>query len=307
MTATSTNFGDILNPQISEAFDDEYPKLADRIGDFFRMGDPSEYPGKDRAQFTEVGGFGDMAEFTGTLLYDDVSQGYDRTMVHKVYAKGFQVERTLFEDDLLNVILSKPRDMADAYVRTRQKHGASIWNNAFSVDSTWLSGGDGQALCADAHTTTDPSVSTASGFDNLVTTAFSATALVSARIQFRSIKDLAGNIFSVSPDFVLHPKEIYDTVYEVLEASGKPGVTTNDPNVHKGGYTYDDWEYLTDTNNWFLIDKTQMKKYLLWIDRVPKEFGMVEDFDTFNAKWRLRCRYSLGALGWRWLIGAQVS
>ena len=68
-----------------------------------------------------------------------------------------------------------------------------------------------------------------------------------------------------------------------------------------------EWEYITDTNYWWMADSSGMKDALKFVDRVKEEFGMVEDFDTLVGKWRLYARYSLGWNDWRWVLGSQVS
>lgn len=304
--AMSANFADLLDPRMAKIFDEREKQLPDRLSDFYTFVSQSDAPTTADYRVSEVSGFGDVPEFTGSVTYDDVSQGYDRTFTHKEYASGFQVTRKLFDDAMFGVIDGKPRNLALAWNRTRQKHGASTFNNAFSIDTTWLNNTESVALCSDSHTTTT-GASTTTGFDNKLTTAFSATALVAARIQFRQFRDARANRISANPDLILHPINLYDAVYEVTQSTGKPGVSTNDANVHSGAYKTMDWEYLTDTNDWYLIDGDLMKEELLWIDRVPKEFGMVEDFDSFVGKWRLYGRYSLGHVGWRWILGSQVS
>jgi len=88
---------------------------------------------------------------------------------------------------------------------------------------------------------------------------------------------------------------------------GNPDTATNASNVHKGSYTAVEWLYLSDVNNWFLIDDTLMKDMLTWVERIRYEFAMVEDFDTLVGKWRLYARYGLGWNDWRWILGSQVS
>jgi hypothetical protein len=68
-----------------------------------------------------------------------------------------------------------------------------------------------------------------------------------------------------------------------------------------------DWEYISDTNDWWMADSGTMKDMLKFVDRVKAEFGMVEDFDTLIGKWRLYARYSLGYNDWRFILGSQVS
>jgi hypothetical protein len=81
----------------------------------------------------------------------------------------------------------------------------------------------------------------------------------------------------------------------------------NNANVHQGRYRVIEWNYLTDVNDWFLIDDVLMKDSLRWYERVPIEHAMVEDFDTLVAKWRVYARYGLGYNDWRWILGSSVS
>ena len=68
-----------------------------------------------------------------------------------------------------------------------------------------------------------------------------------------------------------------------------------------------DWEYMQDTNNWFLSDSGMRRKHLHWSDRIPLEFAFVEEFETIIAKWRGYMRYSNAWTDWRGIFGANVS
>ena len=305
--AVSGNFADLLDPRFKKIYNDTYKQLSDRISDFYDMVSGSDAPTSDTYRMSQVGTFGDVPEFTGTITYDDVHQGYDVTLTHKEYATGFQIDRKLFEDDLYSIMDGKPRGLATAFQRTRQKHAASLFNNAFSVDNTWMNHTEGVALCSDSHTTTAPGVSTAAGFDNRITAALSAVSVAAARIQMRGFRGDRAERISVMPDCLVYPINLYQTAYEIIESEGVPDTANNNKNVHKGGYTGKDWEYISDTNDWWMVDTSMMKDCLKWVDRVKAEFGMVEDFDTFVGKWRLRARYSLGWRDWRFILGSQVS
>ena len=305
--STSSNFADLLDPRFKKIFDDRYSELPDRLSDFYDMVSGSDSPTKDTYRMSQVGTTGDVPEFTGSITYDDVSQGYDSTLTHKEYATGFQIDRKMFDDDLYGIMDGKPKSLATSLQRTRQKHGASIFNNAFSIDNTWLNHTEGVALCSASHTTTAPGVSTASGFSNRITAALSAVAVAAARIQMRGFRGDRAERISVTPDKLIYPINLYQVAYEILESEGVPDSANNNKNVHKGGYTGVDWEYITDTNDWWMADSTNMKDSLKFVDRVKAEFGMIEDFDTLVGKWRLYARYSLGWNDWRFILGSQVS
>ena len=302
----SANFADLLDSRFVKIYDDRWKQLKDMIPTFYDVVSGSKAPTKDTYRTSEVGTFGDLVPFTGTIVYDDVSQGYDGTITPLEYASGFQVERKLFDDDLTGIMDGKPKGLATAYQRTRQKHAAQTFSNAFSVDTTWNSYTENVALCSNSHTTTS-GASTASGFDNLVTTAFSALTLAAARIVMVNFRGDRAERIQIEPSLILHPPDIYQVVHEVLESEGTPDDATNAANVHHRAYRGIEWIYLGDVNNWFLMDPVMMKDALKWVERISAEFAMVEDFDTLLGKWRLYCRYGLGHNGWRWILGGQVS
>ena len=68
------------------------------------------------------------------------------------------------------------------------------------------------------------------------------------------------------------------------------------------------WDYLTDSNAWFLIDSQLAKLYLNWFDRVPLEILLdpTSDFHL-EARWRGYMRYSYGWSDYRFVIGSNPS
>lgn len=302
----STAFPDVLDARFAKIYDDRYNEIADMIAKFYDVVQGGSAPTRDTYRTSEIGAFGDLSEFTGQVTYDDVSQGYDGTITPKEYASGFQIERKLFDDDLTGIMERKPKQLALAVARTRQKHAAQPFNNAFSVDTTWNNYSEAVALCSDTHTTTS-GASTASGFDNLVTSALSAVSLQAARIQMQRFVDDRGNKILIEPSMLVVPLDLEQPAYEITESMGMPDTANNNANINKGRYDVTKWIYLSSARNWFLIDPTMMKDALHWVERVAMEFAMVEDFDRLIGKWRVYLRYGNGHDGWRWVLGAQVS
>ncbi len=258
-------------------------------------------------RFSQVSGYGDIPEFSGSVTYQSAAQGYDTTLTPLEFASGIQVERRLFDTDQYGIMNQRPAGLARSAQRTRQKHGARIWNNAFSVDTKFYNNSESVALCSNSHTTTVQSASTASGFDNLITTALTATAVATARIQMRGFRDAAANRGDIEPDELLFPPDLYEVAFEINASMGKVDTAENNRNVHFGRYTMKEWNYLSDTNNWFLMDQSLRGESLKWFDSVPVEFAQAEDLDTLVAKWRLYQVYANGHLDWRWILGANVS
>ena len=250
-----------------------------------------------------IGGTGDLVEFDGTISYDDFKQQYRTSYTHKEWVKGMKVERKLVDDDLYSIINKRPTTLAMVAKRTQEKHAASLFNNAFGTSI--FSGGDGLALCSTAHTYVgNPSGATVS---NSGTTALSATAVEATRLLMRQYIDETDNLMVAKGDTLLIPPGLEETAWEIVNASGKMDTAENNPNFNKGKYKIIVWDYLTDSNNWFMIDSKMAKLYCKWFNRVPTEFNKDKDFDTYISKWSVYTRYSYGFSGFPWIYGHAVA
>lgn len=299
---SSGNFGDLLDPRVKKIFYNTFDNLPSMLPELYDVQSSSD----SYETWSEIGALGDFTEWNGQVVYQDQSQGYDVTATHLEFVSGMQVERKLFDDDRHNVWQARPVALADAAFRTREKHAARPYNNAFSVDTYFSNNSDAVALCSDAHTTTS-GASTTTGFDNKVTSALSAVSVAAMRLQMKYFKDDKGNSISLMPDELLVPIDLEEAAYEITNSEGKVDTALNNPNFLKGKMTVKVYQWLTDTNNYFLMDSSKRKQMMIWFDKAPLEFGQVEDFDTFVAKWRAYMRYSNMHRDWRFIIGAQVS
>ena len=300
---TSTNFGDLLDPRFQKIFFDQYAELPSMLGEVYTMLGTNN---RDNMKFSQVGTLPNWSEFSGTVTYNSSAQGFDSTLTPVEYASGIQVERKLFDDDQYNIMDQRPKSLATSYQRTREGHGASLWNNAFGLNTTWYSNTEGVALCSNSHIT-NSGASTATGFDNLGTSAISATALASARINMRGFRGDQAERIDVQPDEIWIPPDLFEEAFEIINSLGKVDTANNNRNVHQGVYTVKEWNYMSDTNNWFVGDSTARKQVVFWTDRTPVEFAFAEDLDTLVAKWRGYARYALAHTDWRFTFGHLVS
>ena len=299
---SSANWFDLIDKRVTKFFEDTYTALPDRLSSVYDMlssGDAFE-------KWSSGGALPNFTQFAGTVTYQSMSQGYDVTATHVPFANGIQIERELYDDDRHGVWQGKPKALARSYHQTRQGHGAQIFNSEFSIDMTFYNNSEGVALCSDSHTT-NADVSTATGFDNLITSALSATAVEAAYIQMRNFRNDVGQRISVRPSKLIVPVALYPTAYEIVKSVGKVDTANNNVNFSQGTYEIFDWEFLTDTNNWFMVDGSMQKDCFKWFDRIPIEFAMAEELDTLIAKWRAYARYSFFWRDWRCILGASVS
>ena len=301
----SENFGDLLDPRFQKIFSEKFDDIPDMLPQVYNMIGSN---GRDETKFSDVGAFGDLTEFAGTVAFDSFSQGFDTTVTPLEFTSGFQISRKLFDDNQFpGVFDNRPAGLARATMRTKQKDGARIFNNAFSVDTRFYVNSEGVALCSDSHISNHPGVDTSAGFDNLTTTGLSATAVIAARKQMVRFRDDRANFVTIEPNELWIPTDLFDVGLEIANSMGKPDTAENTINVLNNSLQVKEWVYLTDSNNWFMVDSGLREEMAVWEDRISPEFAMVEDFDTLIAKWRVYARWAQGHLDWRWIVGAQVS
>lgn len=304
MALRSEAWVEALDARFQRIKQEEYDQPKDLVERLYEMPAPTRQPTE---RFGGAGTYGEIPRFTGTLQYGDIYPSYNALITPLIFAAGLQIERELLDDDQHNVIEGKPRSMLRSLATLRKKHALRPLNNAFSVDSFFYTNSENVALVSNSHTTRAAGVSTSAGFDNLITSAFSAVALEAARIQFKGFRDDRAELIDLNPSLIIYPTNLYGRVHEVIKSDKRPGELETS-NVHSGAYELLEHSMLTSSVNWYLVDSSAMKSDgLIWIDRDKGEMDFVEDFETFLGKWRLRSRWGNGHRNWRFILGAQVA
>jgi phage major head subunit gpT-like protein len=301
MPMISENWAALLEPGLRQIFDTTRTGLAavSRIPTLYNVLNSQKAQEHDLG----IGGMSDWKEFKGAIEYDTFEKGFQTTYTHAEFAQGIAIERKLVDDDLYNIINARPRQLAISAMRKREKDAASLFNNAFSA--SYL-GGDGKALCATDHPL---SPSNATGQSNKGTTALSYSSIVATRQLMRAYLDDRGELVAINPDTILVPPELEATAYEQLRSELKPDTANNNISfVNSLGIRVVVWDYLTDSNNWFMMDSQLMSLYLNWFERIPLEFVShpASDFDLV-ARYRGYMRYSYGWSDWRFVYGHEVA
>lgn len=247
-------------------------------------------------------------EDTGRVQYDEHEKGFEKTYTHVEFAKGVVVERKLIDDNNTRIAFGDSRDLGDSAFRKREKSAASVFNNAFTSttndDGFSTLGADGKTLCADDH---PRSAQDSTAFDNAGTSALSKSAVGSTRVAMSKFTDSTGDIMDVAADTILVPPDLEDTGLEITKSLLDPTSGNNAVNPQSGRYNLVVWHYLTDTNNWFMLESFRAAQFLNWFNRIPLEFGAEGDFDTFQRKYRAYMRYSYGWDDPRFIYGHNVT
>ena len=299
MVAIVENFGDLLDARMRRIYDTEYKERikSSMIPYLFGM----ESSTRNYEIVSGVGGMQDLADFDGTISYDTPKQLYDKTFTFPEKALGMKVERMLYDDDLFGKMDRKPWQLAVSSARTREKHGAAIWNGAF----TGTTGPDSLSLCNASHPYSPDDATTQSnaGSSALAPASVEAT----RRLGYTSTFNDRGELLEVNYDTILCTVANEEKAWEIINSTGKVDTANNNKNFHSGRYDLSVWHRLTDSNNWWMIDSTLCKKFMLWWDRVKDGIKMDRDTDSLVAKWYVYERYKADWADWRGIYGHNVT
>ena len=241
------------------------------------------------------------------VTYDTAKQGFTSRYNHVTYGLGFIVTREAYDDDLYDVVAKqKARGLAFSMRQTKEIIAANIYNRAFTAGYV---GGDSATLIASAGGGGSASAPNIAGgtYTNgvAVATDLSEAALEQACIDIADFKNDRGLKIAVRPRKLVIPKELMFEASRILKTEGRVGTDNNDLNAIKTMGMIPDVavnHYFTDTDAWFIL--TDVKDGLKYFERRADEFGMDEDFDTENAKYKATARYSFGWTDRRGIYGS---
>lgn len=297
-THISSDWADLLTPGLRSVFYDEYEAIAPQYDKVLKM------DSMNKASETDLGmgafqTWTERVNDTDNVTYQKIGEGLMRTYTAKEFSSGFAIGKRLYEDELYGVINKMPADLAEAGRTKVEVDASSVLNNAFSAVEGAGQIYDTKALCAADHPYEGGLAGTQS---NLITGALSDTKLKEAITQMRGIKDNGGKLVVFKPTLLIVPPQLEWLALELTKSAQKAGTSDNDINTLAGRLKVFVYDYLTDTDCWFLQDERKHGLKFYW--RIKPEFDKSKDSDNFVAKYNGRMRYTYGVSDWRGIIGS---
>jgi len=280
-----------LLPGLNALFGMEYARYGEQHAEIYE----TESSDRSFEEETKLSGFGaaPVKNEGAAISYDNAQEAFTARYTHETIAMGFSITEEAVEDNLYDSLSTRyTKALARAMAYTKQVKAAAILNTAFtgSGNPTY---GDGQVLCSTAH----PLVSGGTNSNRPTTGSdLNETSLEAAVIQIAAWTDERGLLIAAKPSKLVIPPALQFVATRLLETELRVGTADNDLNALKnngsipGGYTVNN--YLTDTNAWFLM--TDVPNGLKHFVRTPMQTSMDADFDTGNARYKARERYSFG-------------
>lgn len=301
MPSRSSQFSNLLAPEISNVFFEKYKQWPEEYAQVFNIESSSQAYEID-TEVTGLGQFVTKAEGTG-ISYDDPIPGKRKQYNHTTFGLGFRVTNELYNDDLYGVIKKMPQALARSAHQTIEVQSWSVFNNAFNSTYTGI---DGAQLISTAH----PNVSGAGGpYSNRLSTDadLSVTSLQSAIQLMELTTDDRDLNLMIKPKLLVIPVQLKWMTRELLNSEYKPHTADNEINaLADEELKYMVSHYVTDTNAWFLLaDKADHYLKFYWRQKLALDND--DDFDTGDAKFKATMRFSNGFSGWRGIVGTSGS
>lgn len=277
-----------LLPGLNALFGLEYKRYAEEHKEIYE----TESSERSFEEEVKLSGFAaaPVKNEGSAIAYDNGQEAWTARYTHETIAYGFSITEEAMEDNLYDSLSARyTKALARSMAYTKQIKAAYPLNNGF----TTYQSGDGVTLFSTAH----PLVSGGTNSNRPATGVdLNETSLEAAVIQIAAWTDERSLLIAARPRKLIVPPALMFVATRLLETELRTGTADNDINALKNngsipeGYTVN--HFLTDPNGWFLT--TDVPNGMKHFVRTPLATSMDGDFDTGNARYKARERYSFG-------------
>jgi phage major head subunit gpT-like protein len=301
MSVNSGNYGRLLEPGLRKIFLETYKEKPEQFSQIFNVMSSQKAVETD----LRMGGF-TMWNQKGSLdsvEYEDPTTTDTVLYKHVTFAKGFQLEKEMVDDEQYQIINKMPKALARAARSTIETEAAKVFNNAFTANPNNYKG---EALVSGTHVRLDGGTTSNLIGDLPLNETNLEIALKAAHEQV----DERGLKIQMNPDILIVPRaleyqaiKLMDSTLSTTPGGSTPGVfAKNDINAIRGRLKVVVMDYLTSNKNWFIVDSQIHQVNWFWREKLS--FKNDTDFDTDVAKYKGRMRFSYGWSDHRGIIGS---
>lgn len=277
-----------LLPGLNALFGLEYKKYENEHAEIYE----TETSERSFEEETKLSGFGaaPVKSEGAAISYDNAQESFTTRYIHETVAMGFSITEEAMEDNLYDSLSARyTKALARAMAYTKQVKAAALLNNGFTTYNT-----------GDAVTWFNASHPTVEGATNRnrpsVDADLNETSLEQAVIDIAAFVDERGLLIAAQPRKLIVPPSLMFVATRLLQTELRVGTADNDLNALKSngsipeGYRVN--HYLTDNDAWYMT--TDIPNGAKHFVRAAMATSMDGDFDTGNARYKARERYSFG-------------
>lgn len=305
MALTKSDIPDLLLPGLRADFAAAYQSelensVSERLATIINTTQPIQ-------KYPWLGAVPPMREFTDERRPSGLA-AYSVSIEDKVFESTISVDRRAIEDDQLDLIRLRIRDLAYRIAQHRHQMVVESLSSGFTATAY-----DGSSFFSTSHPLPDGST-----YSNRSTSALDETALATAMSQMMLVPDDTGIPLGIIPDTLVVGPKLQWTALELVES---PTVVNKSgdfvppyANVFQGRLRVVVSPFLRDTADdyWFLLDTKRPVRGLILQQRsdVPVEFSAMESHNSESGFMRdrflygVRARYNVGYGLWQAAYGA---
>ncbi len=241
-----------------------------------------------------------IQEDSDDLRYVTPAPGFDVTLTAQTLRSAIRVTRTLTVNQRIKKVNELMSGLMDSARRNLEYAFSDVFNNAFSSET----GADGMALCDTGH----PNEMIMTGtWDNLETPGdLTPAAYSTARVNMRKRTSETGEVMPMSPDMLMVAPDQQEIGWQILESNHIPDSTLLGKNWNQNSTGLFVYDYLTDSDAWFLIDNSDIasKGGLIYFEKEAPQIreDPEKKADIIFAEY-LRMTYATGFSTWKAIQG----
>ena len=157
------------------------------------------------------------------VIYGDVKQAYETTIVNETIANGFSVTMEAKEDEKWQLVPEiKVSELVRTMITQREVRVAGVWDGTLTT-----AGADGVMQASHTH----PLINSADVNDNLVDGVFDIDTYETANTKFNHYKNHSGEKFYTAPSAMLLHRDRQTMALAMLQSSLVPFETSNTKNT----------------------------------------------------------------------------
>ncbi|MCX7800055.1 MAG: Mu-like prophage major head subunit gpT family protein [Fimbriimonadales bacterium] len=311
MALTRSDIPDLLLPGLKAEFEQAYrteldQSVADRLATVVHTTLPVQ-------RYAWLGAVPTLREFADERRPAGLAS-YAVTIADKVYEASIAVDRKAIEDDQLDLIRLRVRDLAHRVATHRHQIVVEALASGFSGQTY-----DGQPLFSASHPVGGGT------YSNTGNQPLGAGSLAAAFTAMMGVPDDSGTPLGIVPDTLVVGPKLYWSALELVESPVvvyKPNASDTVPptdylNAFQGRLRVVVTPFLTGPTDdyWFLLDTKRPIRAVILQQRsdVPVEFSALEAGAGSDAAWMydryhygVRARYAVGYGLWQTAYGAML-
>lgn len=285
-----SSIANLISKDYDKIFLDNFQKMENRYRDIFNI--VASQDGYNK--FSALTGLGlvPVKKEGVNFTFDEPKQKYSKTFIPVTYSMGVRITKEAYDDDRSGHLRKIPAMLSQSAAATLETNAAAILDR--SQNSSYL-GPDGKVLCATDHPLYGSSSVTSFANRPASNVALSVSALEQAIAAIRTTPNDQGVPMGLVPRYLLIAPANWATAVQLLKNADKAGTANRDTNAIKTvGLTPIIWDYITDTDSWYLLTEKQFHQLMIIMREKINTFSYPAPDNTMDAIYGVRFRTDMG-------------